>query len=550
MQATEKQFYSDSQSFLDKLLEEWPVLATQLGDHRYDDQLGDRDQEALDRQRALVARAGEQFQSHVTEGWSLDGQIDRTLMIQLCKDLVRGYDKIRREYRDPGTVVSDCTAAIYLLVVRDFSPLPERLRSILGRLRQIPRALREGRSLVIPAEVPPIWAEIALESTQRSVGLFAGFIPSLAEAAPELKEEIVSAAQAAAAALQVHAVWIQESVLPQAAGEFAAGKELFDELLRENHMVDYDADELRATGWKLLEDTRRQMEALAAEMDPDKTASELLKESKKVHPTADGLLDAYRQKMDEARQFVIDHEIVSIPEGESIQVVPTPAFLRPIIPYAAYMMPGFLEEMQEGVFIVTPVDEEASPAAAESKLRGHPYADIPVTALHEAYPGHHLQLVFANTLDSMPRKFGGFLSTLFVEGWAFYCEELMEQLGFVDKPIQRLARLQAQMWRASRIVIDASLHCSGMTVEEAIRFLVEQADLEPDDAKAEVRRYTQTPTQPQSYLMGKLQIIEIINEYQRRNPETTMRQMHDAILSCGSLPPRLMRLRLFGPAGE
>jgi uncharacterized protein (DUF885 family) len=192
------------------------------------------------------------------------------------------------------------------------------------------------------------------------------------------------------------------------------------------------------------------------------------------------------------------------------------------------------------------VEEGADAEAAEKKLRGHPWADIPVTALHEAYPGHHLQLVVANTLPSLPRKLGAFLSSLFPEGWAFYCEELMEQLGFIHQPIQKLARLQAQLWRASRIVIDASLHTGKMTVEEAINFLVERAGLEPDDARAEVRRYTTSPTQPQCYLMGKLQILDIVAEYQRHYPNATMLQMHDDILRSGSLPPRLMRMRLFG----
>jgi uncharacterized protein (DUF885 family) len=210
-------------------------------------------------------------------------------------------------------------------------------------------------------------------------------------------------------------------------------------------------------------------------------------------------------------------------------------------------MPGFLEKDQEGIFVVTPVDEDAGPEAAEQKLRGHPLASIPVTALHEAYPGHHLQLTFANQVGSLPRKLGGFLSTLFIEGWAFYCEELMEELGDIDQPIQKLARLQAQLWRAARIVLDVSLHTGEATVEEAIDFLVEQAGLEPGDATAEVRRYTQSPTQPQSYLMGKLQILEIVDEYKRRHPDASLREMHDAILGCGSLPPRLMRLSLFGP---
>ena len=125
----------------------------------------------------------------------------------------------------------------------------------------------------------------------------------------------------------------------------------------------------------------------------------------------------------------------------------------------------------------------------------------------------------------------------------------MEQLGFINQPIQKLARLKDQRWRAARIILDASLHTGKMTVDEAIHFLVERAGLEPDDAKAEVRRYTASPTQPQSYLMGKLQILDIVAEYKRRYPEATLRQMHDAILNSGSLPPKLMRLRLFGTDG-
>jgi Uncharacterized protein conserved in bacteria len=169
-----------------------------------------------------------------------------------------------------------------------------------------------------------------------------------------------------------------------------------------------------------------------------------------------------------------------------------------------------------------------------------------VTALHEAYPGHHLQLVWANRQETIPRRMGTFLATLFIEGWAFYCEELMEQLGYIAGPTQRLGRLADQLWRAARIIIDVSLHTRGMLVDEAVDFLVRECQLEPANALAEVRRYTASPTQPQSYLMGKLAILELVADYRRAHPEASMRQIHDAILGCGSLPPRLMRQRLLG----
>jgi uncharacterized protein (DUF885 family) len=543
---SEAQFYADVQACVDELLRDSPSSATFLGDHRYDDKLGDYTAPAIADQRRRLGGWLERFESYDTRDWSQDGDVDRLLMVQIAKHFIRDFDKRRLLQRNPGSGADECLGGVYGLIMRDFAPLAERMKSILGRLRAAPRVLAETRSLLVPAEAPQVWAEIALESAQQGVGLFSGLVPMLAEAAPELKDEVIAAAQAAANALQEHIAWIEQTVLPQAKGDFAAGKELFDEILREDHMVSYDAGKLLATGWQLFEDTQRQMKELAARIDPHKTVEELLEESKQNHPTAEGLIDAYRQEMAKARQYVIDHHIASIPDGESIRIEPTPPFQRSILPYAAYNMPGFLEKRQEGIFWVTPVEEGADPEAAERKLRGHPWADMPVTALHEAYPGHHLQLVVGNTLESLPRKLGAFLSTLFIEGWAFYCEELMEQLGFINQPIQKLARLQAQLWRASRIILDVSLHTSKMTVDEAIHFLVERAGLEPDDARAEVRRYTMDPTQPQCYLMGKLQILDIVAEYKRRYPQASMLQMHDAILHCGSLPPRLMRLRLFG----
>jgi uncharacterized protein (DUF885 family) len=543
---TAEQFYQDTQTMLDELVRSNPTIGTFLGDHRYDDRFGSFTEEAVAEERRRIGGFLDKFNQVDVNDWTLDAQIDRTLVVQTLKQFVRDHDRLRSYQRNPGMGPDSVLGGIYILIVREFAPLPERMKSVLGRLRQVPRVLEETRSLIVPNEVPKIWAEIAIQSARRGVGLFAGFIPMLAEATPDLKDEILPAAQTAASALNDYAGWVEEKILPAAQGNFAVGKEIFDEILREDHMVSYDAEELLATGWRLIEDTKRQMEELAAQIDPGKPVKEILDDAKADHPSADKLLDTYRYWMGAARQFVIDQGIATLPEGESIRVEPTPSFMRPIIPYAAYNMPGFLEEIQEGIFIVTPVDEDASPEEAEQKLRGHPNADIPVTALHEAYPGHHLQLVSANRLPSLPRKFGAFLSSLFVEGWAFYCEELMEQLGFIDQPIQKLARLQAQLWRACRIVIDVSLHTGKMTIEEAVNFLVEEAGLERGDAQAEVNRYTSSPTQPQCYLMGKLQILDIVEEYKRRYPQASLREMHDEILNSGSLPPRLMRLRLFG----
>jgi uncharacterized protein (DUF885 family) len=546
LMSQEQLFYDRFQTFVDRLIEDAPVFATQLGDHRFDHLLGHFDEATLKRQLAEIKSDLADFQAMDTSDFSLDGTIDHRIAVQTLKAFVREMEVVRGEYRNPGEYLDVAMGGVFLLIVKDFAPLPERLQSVLGRLNEVPRVLAEAKKNIVPKETPKLWAKMALESGQMGMGLFAGLIPALAQQAPDIADELNEAAQVAAHAAQDYVGWLEQEVITHAQGEFPAGRELFETLLRENHMVDWDADWLLARGHELYDNTLAEMEVLAQEIAPGKSAKALIKESKDHHPTADGLLDAYREAMRNARQFVIDHGLVTIPKNEELKIVETPLFLRNQIPYAAYMPPGLLEERQQGIFVVTPVDPDAPPEKQDEKLRGHPNDDLPVVALHEAYPGHHLQLTVANLNRSLPRLFGGFLSSLFVEGWAFYCEEMMEQQGFIDKPIQRLARLQAQLWRAARIIVDVSLHTAAMSYDEALTFMIEKANLEPADAKAEVSRYTQSPTQPMSYLMGKHEILQIVEEYKARNPAHSLRQMHDAILSCGSLPPQLMRQRLFG----
>ena len=168
-----------------------------------------------------------------------------------------------------------------------------------------------------------------------------------------------------------------------------------------------------------------------------------------------------------------------------------------------------------------------------------------MTALHEGYPGHHLQLSVANRIESLVRRQLG--TTVFIEGWALYCEEMMEEEGFLADPRNVLFRLKDQLWRACRVVIDVGLHCSGMSFDEAVDMLVGVAKLERENAAAEVRRYTKTPTQPMSYLIGKKQILELREE--RRAAEGrrfNLKRFHDRLLSFGSIPVAMIRTAMAG----
>lgn len=541
----ETSFYERSEHWLYRLLEFNPVAATELGDHRFDDRLAERSAEALEQEHQEVLQALGEFQAMDAGTFTLDGQVDHELTLAIFESFVRDYEQNRDHVRSPGIYLGEALSGAFLLTMLAFAPLPQRLEAALGRVRQVPRLLRQGQANLLAAEVPPLWAEITLEQAAQAPGIFLGLLPAIAaQAAPDLEAPLTEAGRAASEAVEAYAGFLRDEILPHAAGEFAAGRELFDEKLRREHMVAYDADQLLEVGWEQFHRTREQMEALAAEIDPSKSVAQIMEEAKADHPAAGSLLQVYQKEMAAIRQYIIDHEIVTIPAGETLRIVETPPYLRPIIPYAAYMPPGMLEEKQEGHFFVTPVDPDSPAEEQEQTLKGHYWAKLPITALHEAYPGHHLQLVWANRRETIPRRLGSLMATLFIEGWAFYCEELLEQMGYIAAPVQRLGRLNDQLWRAVRIVLDVSLHTRGMKVQEAIDLLVQECGLEPANAQAEVRRYTQTPTQPQSYLMGKLAILDVVRDYQRAHPHASLREQHDAILGCGSLPPRLIRKQL------
>lgn len=540
--ASERDFYQRVEGWFARFLEENPVAATQLGDHRFDNRLGEHTSWARARQEKLLREALAELEGFNRDGWSLDARVDHLLTVRLVRSFLRDFTKVRAFERNPYIYPGECVAGVGLLLLRDFAPFPQRLKSVLGRLGEVPRVLREGKASLVAEKVPPIWAEISLELTRRSVALFKLVIPMLSLGVPWLGPKVLRASLRATRALADYASFIEREIIPKAQGEFAAGKELFEAILREDHMLEYSSTELLELGWELMEKTRAEMDSLAQRIAPGKTAREIIEEAKNRRPRPAELLSVYRQEVEKARNFVREKGIVTIPEGESLKVVPTPFPLRTIIPYAGYMMPGPLEQVQQGIFFVTPVERWAPRKMKEEKLQGHNFAKISVTVVHEAYPGHHLQFVFANRYaETLPRKLASALSSLFVEGWAFYCEELMESLGYLAQPLQRLARLQDQLWRAARIVLDVSLHTKGMGVEEGVDFLVREAGLERTNALAEIRRYTLSPTQPLSYLVGKLELLKVIEAYKRKRPSARLGEIHDSILACGPIPPRLLK---------
>ncbi len=534
MNETQNRFEELAADYFEFYYWAFPVAATFVGIHDHDERLGDYSTEVLSSTTAKLRHYAAELSLLDPRNLEPDAAADLKMLAARVRQEVREMDGLKTWRKNPANYPAVAAEGLHDLLVREFAPLEERLESMLGRLREVPEVLAAGRRNV--AEPPKVFVETAMSMAAGLADLIQT-VPPLA-ASDSLRRDLERAADKALEAVTEYARRL-ETLLPEAAGDFTVGREVFDAMLQDYNMLPYDADSLIAEGERLYRETEEQLAEVAREIDSGASIEEIDRRLKQDHPAAEELLEVYRREMARTREFVVEQGLARLPEGEDLRIEPTPAAFAPLVPGAMYMDPAPFEKQQTGIFFITTPGPGDTPEERESKLRNHAYSKLPITALHEGYPGHHLQLTRANGHPSPLRR--QLASDLFIEGWAFYCEELMERLGYSDAPGFRFNRLKQQLWRAARIVIDGGLHTGRMTFEEAVALLIE-AGAERGGAEAEVRRYCQTPTQPMSYLIGKLQIMEIHDRYREQSGDAfDLTEFHERLLSVGSLTPALAK---------
>lgn len=526
--------------YFDYMLKCWPEFATAVGIHKYDHLLTSYSSAAIDSRvrkfREFKKRADETLSDQTL---SVPERIDLTLIAGSCEIQVLEVEKLLKPWTDPTLYIENSLFALFLLTSRDVMPMEKRAEALAARLKEFVRVLVEARKNL---ENPPrVFTTTALGMLKGATMFVNEVVPYFGGQAPRFRAELEANADSCLKAIAGFESFAEDELLPRSSGDFAIGRELFETKLRVEHMIDHDARTLEKMGREILDRTRGEMERLSDQVAPGTNWKAVIDERKGNHPSAEGLRGAYEEHMKRARDFVVAKNLVPIPRGETLRVVDTPAFIRTTIPYAAYLNPGAFDEKQEGIFVVTPVDRGASAEIQEEQLKGHSYPSMVLTALHEAYPGHHLQLVWSNRVPSKVRQIC--FDSVFAEGWALYCEEMMKEAGFYESKEIQMFQLKDMLWRAARVVIDVGLHTRTMNFDEAVEFLVSEAVVERSNATAEVRRYTNSPTQPSSYAIGKTEILRLRGEEERRlGPRFNLSQFHERLLSSGTIPFKLMKM--------
>ena len=520
---------------------EYPVAATSVGVDGYDVKLIDYSLEAIERRHSLEDTWLSRFAAIADNGLSLDQQIDRDLIVSTLRGM-----QIMRDWevwkRDPATYLGPGLTGVFVLFLHRIRPERELADAAVARLRAVPGLLEQGKAHLDPALASPIFIERAIGQCRAGITYARTLVPAEVSD-PDDRARLAEAGELAARAYEDFLDFLTK-LLADASGPFAIGEERYSALLLEKEKLSYGAHEMRERGRAAFADIDADMARRANDLKGTKDWRAVLEELHSDHPaTPDAMRDAYEEWTMRARQFTVDRGLVTMPDGEQCLVQPSPPFQRPVLAVASYNSPPAFKPSLTGHFFVPFPPEGTSDDDVQKRLQTNSHTIIPTIAVHEAYPGHHWHLI---SVQANPRPVRKVLSTsYFTEGWGLYSELLMMEEGFYDDPRHELGVADARIFRAARIVVDTSLHIGDMTVEEAVRFMMENTGFTEPTARAEVGRYCSWPTQASSYLTGSLEIERIRRRYfdERRGD---LRSFHDRLAGSGALPIGLAERALMG----
>lgn len=513
--------------YLDLVFEMFPTAATAFGRHEHDGRLEVVTAERLDD----FARRLAELRGRVTAVAPADEEeaVDRDALAAAISEALLAEEAERPWRRNPFEAATAVPASILLLVARDFAPLEQRLADATERLEAAPAFLDRARAL-LDEPCPALWRQMAVGAASGGAEFLAGTLGPLA-AGTRLAGRVEAAVATAAQALRDFARWLGDEHAARFPDDapFAIGEAAQARKLREVHCFTTTPAEFSRIGEAQIEEVTAALTEQAAKLGGSDWSAKL-DELKADHPGPDGLLPAYERELERLESFVFAEDLATNPDAMA-RVEATPEFLRPVMGFAAYLPAGPFDAWQQGYFWVTPPPDEAG-------LRDHANAIIPAVAAHEGYPGHHLQMTSVNRIPSLTRR--AIRSSVMIEGWGLYTEQLMHDVGYYDDAA-RLAQLAMRLLRALRIVLDMELQSGDLTYQAAVARAVSVGRLEESTARSEVARYTMTPTQPFSYLVGCLELERLRAASQARLGDAfRLRRFHDRVLSYGHMPPTLV----------
>ncbi len=525
----------------------YPVTASILGLHEYDGQITDMSSASI----ALRVETLRAYQKRLQE-------IDRDGLDQLAGfdyDLLQwriaaelwNWTERHDHTRNPMVYSNDAMVDNY--IKRNYAPASVRAEALTHHLSQIPAALETAREQLV-SPIPRLLIE-------ESLPVFDGLVDFLQQSLPEafdnksipasLYENLWAACDQAIAAIQQFMRYLQDDLLPLATDDFAIGAKQFSNMLRYDELIDVPLDQLLARGMEDLERNQAALIELTTNIDPHKSVQAHMQELGRDHPTADNLLEETRRLLDNLQQFLVEHDLVTLPQEGKCVVEETPPFAR----WAFAMMDTsgpFEQVATESFYYVTLPEPDWSPEMVEGWLTKFDYATMTGVSIHEAYPGHYVHFM---NLRHAPTRLAQTVDTYtHYESWAHYVEQMMLDEGYGNGDVKlRISQLAEALVRNCRYVCAIKMHTQGMTIEEATVFFMEHAYMDEVTATKEARRGTHDPGYI-CYTLGKLLLLKLREDMQAAQGDAfSLKQFHDAYIGYGSPPIPILR-SLMLPGGS
>ena len=550
--------------YIDDLALFSPVSATLTGDHSADGQLDQVDATARDKALARYTGYRDELATINRDQLSRANQVDAELLRNELESRIWSIESLQEWAWNPLYYVNISGNAIYGLVAREFAPLDTRLANAAARLEQLPQFLTQARSSIQPARVPKIHAETAIQQNQGLVSIIDTMIvPRLPEVSAATRARLGSAIETARNAIAVHQNWLEQDLLPQAAGDFRIGAELYDRKLAFALDSPLSRRDIKTRAESEYESVRGQMYEIAKGVylsvhpytsfpdSPDEPYKQViiraaLEQAYQHLPPRDGIVEVAKQQLQQATDFVIEKNIVTMPD-DPVEIIIMPEFQRGVS--VAYLdAPGPLDQGQATFYAVAPLPSDWTDAQVNSFLREYNLYSIQDLTIHEGVPGHYLQLALSNRYPSTLRAVLG--SGPFIEGWAVYAERVMIDEGYLDHdPLMRLINLKWYLRAVTNAIIDSAIHVDGMTKDAAMKLMIEGGFQEEREAAGKWVRAQLTSAQLSTYFVGYQEHIEMRRAVEAAwGEEFTLRRYHDQALSYGSPPVKYVRALILGEA--
>jgi uncharacterized protein (DUF885 family) len=526
--------------FFDGYFRIYPTAGTIAGFHQYDAQLEDYSRAGVDNRIAWMKEWLDRFSKLENKSRSREQRQDIALLVRHLKGEMLETADIRSWEKDPDLYSSGIANSAFVIIARRFASSEERLVSLIARERQMPPALEAARENL--RNPPKVYAEVAIEQMPGIIEFFQKDVP---EAFKEVKNgrrmaEFNRVNAAVIDRLRQYQDFLKKDLLPASRGDFRIGEENYRKKLEYDEMVDLPLDRLLEIGYDDLRCNQREFRRVAAQVNPQGTPQQLLRDLHRDHPAPGRLLETFHDCLGDLRRYIAQHGIVTVPSPVPPIVKESPPFMR-ALSFASMDTPGPYEKVaKEAYFNVTLPEPEWSERRTESFLGQFNRFTMLSVAVHEVYPGHYVQFLWLPSAPSKVRKLLGCSSN--AEGWAHYCEQMMLDEGYGDHdPKLRLGQLQDALLRNARYIVGISMHAGTMRLAEAVEFFKKEGYQPSAVAEIEARRGASDPTYL-VYTLGKLEILKLRKDYQKKlGDKFSLREFHDTFLKQGFPPIRLIR---------